>query len=81
MLSSKQKIWNAAIQRRVAMTSSMLSSMKSVKMLGLAGFMSKSIQGQRIRELNLAKEFRWLNLWVSVIGEFPGGYYLIINAN
>jgi ATP-binding cassette, subfamily C (CFTR/MRP), member 1 len=46
----------------------MLSSMKSVKMMGLAGLMSKSIQGQRVKEMKSANEYRWLVLLTNMTG-------------
>lgn len=69
--SDKQRIWNAAVQTRIASTASMLGSMKSVKMMGLAGFHSRSIQGQRLRELRLAKGYRWIVLITQSVGMTP----------
>jgi hypothetical protein len=51
------------IQRRVGMTSSMLGSMKSVKMMGLSDVLFESLQSQRVWELGLSKKFRDLNTW------------------
>lgn len=45
------------------MTSSMLGSMKSVKMMGLSDILSETIQSQRVRELDLSRKYRVMSLW------------------
>ncbi|TVY88460.1 ABC transporter [Lachnellula willkommii] len=59
----RQREWIKGIQRRVGMTSSMLGSMKSVKMMGITDNLSESLQTQRIFELELSKKFRVMGLW------------------
>ena len=66
LIGGKQKTWVAAVQRRIAMTSSMLGSMKSVKMMGLTETMTTTIQAQRVRELDIQKGYRWLILWLNI---------------
>lgn len=66
VMSNRQKIWNGAIQRRIGMTSTMLGSMKNVKMMGLSGFMAHNIQEQRIHELKKAAGYRWTVLGSNV---------------
>lgn len=66
-IAPAQKTWLGAVQKRVALTSSMLSSMKSVKMMGLSGLLSSSVQGQRVHELNLSAGFRVFGIWRNVI--------------
>jgi hypothetical protein len=51
----RQKAWLGAQQKRIAMTSSMLGSMKRLKMMGLADTVEGSIQAQRLREIDMAK--------------------------
>jgi hypothetical protein len=68
--SDKQRAWNAAIQTRIASTASMLGSVKNVKMMGLAKFMSHNIQDQRVRELKSANGYRWIVLITQSIGKF-----------
>lgn len=46
-----QRIWLDAIQRRVAYTTAVLGCSKGFKMLGLTEFLSRKIQGLRVREL------------------------------
>ncbi|PTB62192.1 P-loop containing nucleoside triphosphate hydrolase protein [Trichoderma citrinoviride] len=59
-LQSKQKSWNEATQRRLSMTTSMLSSMKSLKMLGVAPYTENLIRNLRLQELAKAKRVRWM---------------------
>lgn len=46
-----QRIWLDAIQRRIAYTSAVLGCSKGFKMLGLTDYLSKQIQGLRVKEL------------------------------
>jgi ATP-binding cassette, subfamily C (CFTR/MRP), member 1 len=62
-MGPRQKEWIKGIQRRVGMTSSMLGSMKSVKMMGLSDCLSENLQNQRLFELELSKKFRMMGLW------------------
>jgi ABC-type multidrug transport system fused ATPase/permease subunit len=55
-----QKIWMKSIQTRVNVTSTMLGSMKSVKMLGFTDWLASIVQGLRVSELQEAKLFRRL---------------------
>ena len=59
-LQSKQKDWNAATQERIAMTTSALSSIKGMKMLGFATETESLIQGLRARELDMGNKVRWM---------------------
>jgi len=47
MTSEKQKIWVGAVQSRISSVASMLGSIKSVKIMGLAGVLSQNIRGQQ----------------------------------
>lgn len=69
-MPGRQKIWAAAVQKRIAVTSSILGSMRSVKMMGLGHEMTATIQGQRIRELNMQASFRWLIVWMNIMGTY-----------
>ncbi|KAK7436766.1 hypothetical protein Landi51_12380 [Colletotrichum acutatum] len=59
-LQSKQKNWSVATQNRIAMTTSMLCSVKSLKMLGIVDHTESLILSLRLRELEMAKKVRWL---------------------
>ncbi|KAH7420082.1 putative multidrug resistance protein, partial [Cadophora sp. MPI-SDFR-AT-0126] len=71
LIGPRQRNWIAAVQTRVGMTSSMLGSMKSVKMMGLSNVLSKTLQNQRVRELNLSKKFRVMGLWRMILSFLP----------
>ncbi|KAL2198120.1 hypothetical protein P885DRAFT_68308 [Corynascus similis CBS 632.67] len=62
-LEPSQKAWNAATQHRVAATSSLLSSMKIVKMLGLQQAVASRIQRLRKEELSTAARVRWTRVY------------------
>lgn len=49
----------------------MLGAMKSVKMMGLAGLLSKNIQRQRAEEMKSADGYRWLVVLTNMIGYTP----------
>jgi ATP-binding cassette, subfamily C (CFTR/MRP), member 1 len=55
----------------VAVASTALGSMKSIKLSGLVDTMSHLLQAERVRELRLARDFRWLTLAVNVISQIP----------
>ncbi|KAK2053375.1 ABC transporter [Colletotrichum caudatum] len=59
-LQSKQKGWNESTQKRLAMTSSMLSSMKSLKMLGVTAYTESMINSLRLQELDMSSRVRWM---------------------
>ncbi|KZL84742.1 atp-binding cassette [Colletotrichum incanum] len=59
-LQGRQKDWNAATQKRIAMTTSMLASMKSLKMLGMASYAESLVQKLRLQELQMSKKVRWM---------------------
>ncbi|KAI1772542.1 putative ABC transporter [Hypoxylon cercidicola] len=58
-----QKNWNQATQARIAATSSMVSSMKGIKMLGLQSVLSSQIKDLRKHELYLAAKVRWVMVY------------------
>ncbi|KAK4170055.1 hypothetical protein QBC43DRAFT_329617 [Cladorrhinum sp. PSN259] len=60
---SRQAMWLQAIERRISATSSMLNSMKGVKMCGLKDTLLNSIQKLRVDELRISKKFRKLIIW------------------
>lgn len=53
-----QKEWLKAVQKRVAITSSALSSMRGIKMQGLTDRLSDDLHELRVQELEYAKPFR-----------------------
>ncbi|KAK7455438.1 hypothetical protein Landi51_02642 [Colletotrichum acutatum] len=59
--------WNHGVQKRVSITSSMLTQIKGIKMMGLTDHFSDIIQKLRVSELKLSTKFRILVTILSVI--------------
>jgi hypothetical protein len=68
-MSERRAIWTKAIQKRVALTTNLLRSMKSVKMTGLVGASARLVQAERVHELKLGKGYRWFVVWMNAFGE------------
>jgi ATP-binding cassette subfamily C (CFTR/MRP) protein 1 len=65
---ARQALWLEAIERRVAVTSAMLGSMKGVKMCGLTQHLMTKIQDMRLEELAISEKFRKLLIWNMGLG-------------
>ncbi|KAH8602264.1 P-loop containing nucleoside triphosphate hydrolase protein [Bisporella sp. PMI_857] len=63
LVIKRQAMWLTAIEKRITATTTMLSSMKGVKMGGLTATLTKSIQDLRVQELDISKRFRKLLIW------------------
>lgn len=61
--------WSQAIEKRVGTTSSMLSQIKGVKMMGLTDFFHGLVRGLRVKELQESLPFRWLLIHLSILCE------------
>ncbi|KXH55546.1 hypothetical protein CSAL01_07340 [Colletotrichum salicis] len=59
--------WNQGVQKRVSITSSMLTQIKGIKMMGLTDHFSDIIQKLRVSELKLSTKFRIL---VTILSRF-----------
>lgn len=57
-----QIVWVQGIQSRVSSTSTMLGSMRSIKLLGISSIVGDLIQRLRVQENHLARKVRWLTL-------------------
>jgi hypothetical protein len=68
-IGGRQKVWVDAVQSRIAITSSMLADMKSVKMLGLSSILATKIQAERINETKRMSGFRWMICYKNIICE------------
>ncbi|KAB8271856.1 P-loop containing nucleoside triphosphate hydrolase protein [Aspergillus minisclerotigenes] len=60
---SRQAMWLEAIERRISSTTSMLASMKGIKMLGLSDLLMTCIHNLRLDELRISRNFRKLLVW------------------
>ncbi|VUC23924.1 unnamed protein product [Clonostachys rosea] len=70
-MKPRQKIWLEAVQRRIATTTTMLSDMKSIKMMGLAPFFCVEVQKQRAEEVGKMASFQWRLVWQNVVQNIP----------
>ncbi|KAF9875444.1 hypothetical protein CkaCkLH20_07264 [Colletotrichum karsti] len=81
-LQWKQKDWNEATQKRLAMTASMVSSMKSLKMLGVTNYTESLVRDLRMKELDMAKRVRWMmvfsNASANALGIFSPVLTLVV---
>ncbi|KAK6614847.1 multidrug resistance-associated protein 1 [Botrytis cinerea] len=59
-MGNAQKIWIRGIQTRIDITTSMLGSMKAVKMLGFTESLTNMVQSLRVKEVYLSQLFRRL---------------------
>lgn len=66
---ARQAQWLEAIEKRIAVTSQMLGSMKGVKMCGLTDVLGTHIQAMRREELRISGKFRRLLIWNMGLGE------------
>lgn len=57
-ITSRQRAWLEAVQKRINYTSEILGSMKSVKILGLIGQQTANIQKLRNTEITTSKKYR-----------------------
>ena len=69
-----QQEWMKVLQKRVGITSTMLSAMKGVKMTGLTPKLGKLIQGLRMGELKTARKYRHCFTALIILGTPP--YFL-----
>ncbi|KAK2591110.1 hypothetical protein QQS21_011198 [Conoideocrella luteorostrata] len=60
-------LWNEKVQKRVATTSSALSQIKGIKVMGLPERICDLIQSLRVVELNSSKAFRLFFVWMNMI--------------
>jgi ATP-binding cassette subfamily C (CFTR/MRP) protein 1 len=59
-VSTRQKNWLQATEKRINLTTSILGSIRNVKFLGLTEVMSSMIEALRIEEIEVSKKFRQL---------------------
>lgn len=67
-LRPRQKAWNNATQNRMAAISSMLSTIKVVKMLGYQNHLMNRIRELRKEELWAASRLRWVMVYYNMSG-------------
>lgn len=62
----------------MAIASTTLRSMKSIKLSGLVNSMAQLVQSERVRELQMAKQFRGLMVWVQTVSNFPTSFSPVV---
>lgn len=70
-VTTRQKAWLEAVQRRINYTSEALGSMRNVKMLGLTGQMSANIYELRSGEIDISRRYRKVQALNISLGLFP----------
>ncbi|OAA63926.1 ABC transporter, transmembrane domain, type 1 [Cordyceps fumosorosea ARSEF 2679] len=72
-IGGSQKVWVDAVQRRIALTSSMLLNIRSIRMAGLGKITMDRIQQERILETEKMSKFRWYIVWQNTVQNVPWG--------
>jgi len=70
-IGGRQKVWVDAVQKRITLTASILSGMRSIKMMGLTTVLSSMVQEERVEETHRMAGFRWSLVWQNVVQNLP----------
>lgn len=70
-IGESSKTWVDAVQKRISLTSSMLSGIKAVKMMGLSRLLTTLVQGERDNETRLLEIYQKRIVWMNVLSNFP----------
>lgn len=70
-MGGNAKTWLGAVQRRISITSSVLSEMKSARMMGLSGFLTAKIQDERNKETQLMSSYQRNIVSKNVLASLP----------
>ncbi|KAK5122260.1 hypothetical protein LTR85_004170 [Meristemomyces frigidus] len=83
-LRLKQKAWNTATQKRLAITHAVLGAIKSIKMIGLSAAVKSRLLHSRQEEIEMSKHLRWImiayNASANALGIFSPVVVLSIYA-
>ncbi|PQE21899.1 ABC multidrug transporter protein [Rutstroemia sp. NJR-2017a BVV2] len=66
-----QRTWMAAVQKRVGLTATMISSMKNLKISGLSAAVGDFVQNLRVKELAAGVRWRKIFITAAVLGYIP----------
>ncbi|ORY66313.1 putative ABC transporter [Pseudomassariella vexata] len=81
-LKTRQRAWNEMTQQRVSAISSLLGSMKAIKMLGLESAIAAQVQRARETELLVASKVRWMTVYynasANALGIFSPALTLVL---
>ncbi|KAE8381911.1 putative multidrug resistance protein [Aspergillus bertholletiae] len=78
-IGTNQQKWNESIQERVRDISSVLGSMKAIKIAGLARPVARNVQGQRESELRIARAFFMGIMWLNGLANLPAIWSPVIS--
>ncbi|KAK4669961.1 uncharacterized protein QC763_207550 [Podospora pseudopauciseta] len=67
----RQKAWMERIQKRVGLTTNMITQMKHLKISGLSAPVEESIQAMRVDELGAGARFRIVQVYAAAVGYTP----------
>jgi ABC-type bacteriocin/lantibiotic exporter with double-glycine peptidase domain len=70
-IGERQKVWVDAVQRRIAITTSMLTEIQTVRRIGWSNTLAKIIQEKQNEETHRMEGFRWSIVWQNVIQNLP----------
>ncbi|KYK57921.1 hypothetical protein DCS_04934 [Drechmeria coniospora] len=70
-IGNSQGAWVEAVQKRIGLTSSVLLSVTSIKMMGLASVLTEVLQSERVKETNRMSKYRWHIVWQNAVQNLP----------
>jgi ATP-binding cassette subfamily C (CFTR/MRP) protein 1 len=68
-MGARQVTWNQATQERITATSLVLSSIKSIKLMGFAKYIVTDIRRLRDNEIQKSRQFRKFTVVLNFIGK------------
>lgn len=68
LIPKRQRRWMQAIQKRIGLTSDIVSRVKGIKISGLTEFAAKTVQICRNSEMDDQKAFRRLQISIIALG-------------
>jgi ABC-type bacteriocin/lantibiotic exporter with double-glycine peptidase domain len=71
LTGDSQRAWMAKVQERVGLTSTVISSMKSLKLSGLSRTAQDFVQKLRVDELAAGTRFRTISILAALLGFLP----------
>jgi len=66
-----QRAWMAGVQKRVSLTATVITSMKSLKLSGLSGTITDFVQQLRVEEIAAGARFRKITIIAAFLGFAP----------
>ncbi|KND90065.1 Multidrug resistance-associated protein 1 [Tolypocladium ophioglossoides CBS 100239] len=70
-IGGSQKSWVDSVQKRIDITSSMLTGIRSIRMMGLGRLLTSVVQDLRVEETHKMAGFRWNIVWQNTVQNLP----------